>query len=789
MRFQHIFIFLLAIVFGFLQAANAVQFFHDPPAPVLLGESVHLELTYTDNRQPVSNVFVFYRVQGEQNFLSLRLQQQGLILSADISTAKMSPGNLEYYFAYQDAYGGVKYLPEQNPEQNPFSVRILPAKQETSASGEKLFKPLLLNPTPGELIAPDHLLIAFSTPLEIENPDQLTYKLFIDGVDVSKLLYHEGNLISFRPKTIRSGTHNADLKIFNANGRLIGKNQLSFRISSAPSSQKGFSSNTHLFFDNRYQNLHSSSDNYYRGGLDLNGSYQRLNFRARALISSEEAANLQPVNQYGLQLIYNFNKHINLYVKGGDFSTNYDPLSFWEKRVRGFGVGFNTSYFNFDYSYGQTLRSVEGTIDSSGAVVRYGTYKQNFMSFRPQFNFGSHFNWAFDLVNSKDDAQSVTYGLNPKEALVLGTSMQLNLDNKRILFKGSFQASLKNEDASGTIEFDSLADQYNLSESERNRAEGYVSWLDKTGFLTLSQGLSPLPSLAMQFEGQARYYGHSLRATYKKINSEFTSPGNPYLQKDVAGYFISDHVRMLNNQVLLNLYLNAYDENLDNSDLRTSNTLFGGAISYFPFKNLPSISVSYGAQTRENELGRQNTDPDSTLFRIEDNRLQRYGFSSSYNLLTGTIRNTLTFSASKFHRTDAVYDQNQSDFTLFSLGLRSRFAFPLSARFNYSQSGSDFGSGVSKRSTDIKKFRFGLDYLYRNFIGSSNLKPYVNISFQKISNTQSVLTDYNRRNYNAGFYFQNAKYGTLSLRYDFIDYGDLYNWKDTIVSTRYEISF
>lgn len=781
--------FISLLLLLLFQTAFAVQFFHDPPPPVLLGEPVHLELTYSETRQPVNNVFVFYRTEGEHNYFSLRMRQEGLVLSVDIPTAKMAPGNLEYYFAYQDAYGAIKYLPEEDPEQNPFRVRILPAKQEKAALNKTIFKPILLSPEPGEVIPSDNLLIAFALPLEIEHPEQLSSKLFIDGVNVTRLLKAEDNLLTFQPNSIRSGVHNAEVKVFNPSGRLIGKNQFTFRISSAPSSQKAFSSNTRLFFDNRYQNLHNAAENYFRGGLNVTGSFQRLDFRARALVSSEEAANRQPVNQYGLTLVYNFNRQNQIYVKGGDFTTNYDPLSFWEKRVRGIGAGFNTTYFNFDYSYGQSLRPVNGAADSSGKIIRYGTYQQNFMSFRPQFSFGSHFNWAFDLVNSKDDPHSAQFGLNPKEALVVGSSFQLNLDSKRILLKGSFQASMKNEDASGAIDFDSLATQYDLSESEKEQARGYVDWIEKTNLLTLSQGLSPLPSFGMQFEGRLRYFGHSLRALYKKVEGEFASPGNPYLQKDVAGYFINDHIRMLNNQVLLNLYFNRYDENLNNEDLRTTNTALGGSISYFPFQNLPSISLTYGTIRRENDLGRQDTSPDSTIFRVEDNRLERYGFSSSYNLNTGSIRNTLSFSASKFHRSDAVYDQNQSDFTVFSLGLRSRFGFPLTTRFNYTQSGTDFGAGISQRESTIKKFQFGLDYLLRHIWGKSDLKPYARISIQNISNSYGLIQDYKRKNYSGGFYLRHAAYGTLSLRYDYIDYGELSAWKDTILSTRYEVMF
>ena len=786
-------IILLGLVL--ITPAQAVQFFHDEPAPVIIGEALHLELTYSENKQPVSNVFFFYRMQGEHNYRSLRMRQEGLILTVDMNTSKFFPGDLEYYFAYQDAYGDVKYLPAGNPEDNPFRVKILPAKSEMPSAGGKLFIPLLLSPAPGEVVPPDELLLAFSIPFELD-PEKLTYKLFIGGVDVSKLLQRDGNLLAFSPKSIRGGLHNVELKILNENGKLIGRNQLSFRISGKPSKQKAFESSARIFLDNRYQNIQKTSENYFRGGAYFTGSYKQLEFKAHALISSEEAYNLQPINQYSIQARYLFNERNSIYLKGGDFTTNYDPLSFWEKRIRGIGAGFYTRFFDFDYSYGQNFRAVEGKIDTAG-VIRNGTYQQNFTSFRPQINFGRHFSWAFDLVNAKDDPKSIVDSLagNPKEALVAGSSINLNLDKKRILLKGSFQASIKNEDAGGeAVEFDSIAASYELSDKEIDQIKPFVNLMEKTGFLTLTQGLTPIPSFAMHFETQLRYFGHSFKAAYKRIDAEFTSPGNPYLRRDIAGYFISDNVRMLQNQVLLNLYFNSYADNLSQGDAKTQNQAMGTSISYFPFSSLPSITLSYGNQSRKNNLARQQIDPDSTILTIVDNRHQRFGISSSYRFNTGKIHNTLMLNASKFQYADAVSSKRNTDLILFSIGMRSRFSFPLTARFNYAQDVSNLyvlnANDLTYAGNEVRtrKFQAGLDYNIRHFAGKNDLKPFLNISLQNIANNQETA-DYNRQNYSAGFYLRGSSLGNLSFRYDYINYGSLNDWKDTIISTRYDISF
>lgn len=794
MRKFSIILFLFFITLPALLSAQGNEFIHTPPAPILIGESLHLELTHVDSRQPVTNVFFFYRMQGEHNFRSQRMQQQGLVLVADVNTAKLFPGNLEYYFAYQDANGNVKYLPAANPEDNPYSLKILPAKSNPDEMSGDLFVPLLLSPNPGDVVASDELLLAFSVPFELD-PDKLTYKLLIGGVDVSKLLRREGNLLTFSPKSIRSGLHNAELKIYNESGKLVGKNQLSFTISGKPTKQSAFESATRLFLDNRYETIREQSDNFFRGGLNVRAKYKQMEFMARALVSSEESFNLQPINQYSIGIRYVFNSRNDIYLKGGDISTNYDQLSFWEKRVRGIGVGFHTSYFDFDFTNGQNFRAVEGKTDDQGNITRYGTYEQSFVSFRPQFNFGRHFSWAFNLVNSKDDPKSIVDSLaaNPKEALVVGSSMNLNLDNRRILFKGSIQGSIKNSDAAGeAVDFDTLATQYELSDTDVNRLRPFVNFMENTGFLTLTQGLSPMPSLAMQVESQLRYFGHDLRATYKRIDAEFTSPGNPYLRKDIAGFFINDNIRLLKSQVLLNIYYNSFAENLDRDSEKTSNQAFGASLSYFPYAQLPSITLTFGSQSRSN-----NVDT-SSVYQAEDNENLRYGISSTYNLNTGTIRNTLMLNVSKFEFNDRQFNQNNSDFILFSFGVRNRFDFPLTTRINYSQSTTDLfvsqldtANTLNLKSNQLKtqKFQFGAEYLLGKVVANSDLKPFVNITIQTIKNDSNDQGDYKRNNYSAGIYIRNNLLGNLSLRYDVIDYGDLYDWNDSIFSARYDVNF
>lgn len=826
MRFVSILFFIL-FLYTLVSAGTMYHLDHDRPQDTIIGETLRLEINHFEAQLPLYEANVFYRLEGESDFMMKPLQQQGFLLYADIPTNNLRAGQLQYYFAFHNGRT-ISYLPQNAPQLQPFHVRLIPAQQaQQSGASADVMEVLLLSPEPDEMVPAEDFVIALSVPVDLSEMSSYRFSLLLGGIDQSSRLEQEGTLISFAPRTIRSGLHNAEFKVYDKSGQLVGQKSFSFRISGQPSLSKGYNYRTHIFLDNRYQNISENAANLFRGGVDFFSSYQKLDFRARLLISSEEAFDRQPVNQIGAELRYNFTPTMNAFLKGGDFTTNYDPLVFWEKRIRGLGLGMNSKYFDLDVTIGETLKGVEGqsvqvqrliadpsdptqTVSVSlDSTTRFGTYKRSFLGIQPKVNVGKYFSWGLNLVNAKDDIGSIKTGGNPKEALVVGSTMHLNLHGNRIQFRGSFQASMKNEDARGTVEFDTLAEKYELSGSERDLAESLFNLLESTGFLSLTQGLSPYPSLAMEFQTELKYFNQALRITYRNIEAEYTTPGNPYLMRDIRGIFINDNIRLLKDQVFLNIYFNSFQDNVSREDARTDNRQFGATISYFPFQNLPGVSLDYSNLSRENELAKNNISPDSAIFFIEDNQTQRLGLSSSYNFVTAGIKNTLSISASNFKRSDDAYTgefayrSSQSDFNVYTLGLRNQFTFPLISKINYTKTSSLFGKSDFQRESDINKISVGLEYILSRIFLEGELRPYITYTNQSITSKSPVLsynlnqpptvtdlsdTQYNRVNYTGGFYFRTPQYGNFAFRFDYIDFGDFKNWSDTIFSTRYEIS-
>ncbi len=781
---------VFSLIIGFIFGAGTVllagSFYHDVPTVVYQGEKLHIELKefgFTPTAQPP---LLYYRMTGEFDFHALPLKNEGFVYAADIPGKLLRPGKVQYYFAMETSSGTVTTLPQGAPYSQLYEVDVIPNNNKRPG-GLKKIQINLLAPQENETLNPDDVFISFSVPYSIEDPNTLKFRIIMDGIDRSEKLIREGHVATYIPNSIRSGYHTVRFKVYNPDGILIGQRQVRFRISDMPSVHQAFSYKGSFFVDNRVQQLNSTNLNYTRGGLRLNFNYKKFELETRLLMTTNESKERQPLNIYSLRFKYNFSYRYFLYLWGGDVAPDYGPLALQGRRIRGGSIGLYTRFFNLDVTKGQSLRAIEGlpsvNPDSSSIPLRRGTYRQNFFSVHPQFNFGSHFSWGINLVNAKDDPNSIKYGPNPKEYLVLGTTFDLNMHSRRILIHGSAQASIKNEDASHSVDFDTLANTLELEGTDRKTAKRIVDILTKPGFITVSPGLAPLPSLALQFDTQLNYFNQVLRFSYKHIDAEYATPGNPYLLKDLQGFFVNDYLRLLNNRMFMNVFFNMYETNRSYGAAKTKNKDFGITFSLTPQSNLPSVSLNYVNYDRKNSVL-----PTDSVLVAENNVTQSIGLSSSYNFNLGLIRNTISVSANHFLRDDK-FKISQNQYNLISVGLRNRFAIPLTSRFAYSTSATDFGAAPNKQSTDIRRYSFGLEYLIRTFILSSQLKPFVNGSIQKIKNS-TLGNTYQRQNYTLGIAWLTSNLGRLSVRYDYISY-DFQNMQrnDSILSTRYNIYF
>jgi len=563
--------------------------------------------------------------------------------------------------------------------------------------------------------------------------------------------------------------------------------------------------------ENRHTKISDNSQNYFRAGGRLNGAINNLHYNARLIYSSEESSNRQPVNRYAAQLIYKFSERNNIYVRGGDFTPYYNPLAFQNKRVRGVDAGLEFGFFTFDFVYGQIYRGIEGTFLTSSintvtedpsnpgvpvdttiidTVQGLGKYEESIMAFRPGFRFGENVHWNLNLITSGEKEGSIKYGGAVKEALVAGTDLSMNFDNRRILFDASFQASINNNNAGlEEISYDSLA---KVSEDLANNetARKYWDFLSSTGMISMTPGLNPFPSLAMRFETGLNYFGNHLVARYTRVERNFASRGNPYMLKDVSGIYIADNMRLYANQIFLNLFYRGFNTNVSQGSQKTDNNELGVTFSYFPRQNLPSLTVSYITIGRSNSVSPNDTlDFNFPELYMEDNTTQSINVATSYNFDVSALRNTVSLNFSNYSRDEAleIKRSNQSDFIVFGVGLVTKFQFPLITNLNYSQSNSAFGAGVTEATTDIQRIFVGFEYRMENLIGVDLFRPFVNLVFQNVKFTGGQETK--RNNYTLGLSYRSPELGVLSVRYDNISYGDATEFTDSILNARYQYNF
>ncbi len=324
--------------------------------------------------------------------------------------------------------------------------------------------------------------------------------------------------------------------------------------------------------------------------------------------------------------------------------------------------------------------------------------------------------------------------------------------------------------------------------------------LESTGFLSITPGLSPYPSLGLNLEATFRYFNNDLQVKYLSLAKNFATPGNPYLLKDMAGIYINDYMRVLNNQLYINLFYNNFNQDKSDDLLSTANQEIGTTISYFPVGNIPSFTVGYASISRSNDIAANDTAAFvNPQYYMEDNSTQRFMLSTTYNLEVSRVKNAVSLTMNTYGRDENVEfkKENASDFTLYGIGVVSKFQIPLITRVNYSQSASNFGTAAaSKYETDIQRIFLGVEYELLNLIGADVLKPFVNVTLQNInSKSQGGSFDSPRNNYTVGLAYRNQQWGVFSLRFDQIAYelpgvGDTTDdFSDTIFNLRYQYNF
>jgi hypothetical protein len=795
--------FLCSILLLSVASAESgnVQFYHNTPSGVIRGDEVKIEVMLSGMSSEIYDLHLFYREIGEADYRSVIMKREGLLYQSAIKTAGFTTGQMQYYIAYEGALGEIGTFPEEMAQLNPLIMQIAPA-QVLQEDGP--VEVVILSPLAEETLSEEDIVVAVYVFSEEEQIDYSNTKLVIDGINIRTNVDFSDGVVTYTPppgQEFRDGNHNIEVQVFNSEGRALGQKSWSFRsIKATKQKAKSFVRGS-AFIENRYQSIGPTgdgfdpTDNFFRTGAEVTGRHNQFDYRARLVLSSEEDASRQPVNRYSGEVRYNLSPDNNIFLIGGDFNPYYNMLVLQDKRVRGIHAGLSYGFFTFDYIWGQLRRGINGTADSistgsgvSDFISVGGTYEENMWSIRPGFKFGDTAWWTLNLINAKEDPNSIEIGSNVRESVSMGSDLNLSFDRRRILIDASFNASINNTNAGlEEVEWDTLA-KYNDDLQGNDEAKKLWDFLASTGWISMTTGINPLPSYAMQFDATFRYFYNNLKIRYYKMDKNFANPGNPYLLKDVSGFQISDNIRLFENQVYLTLFYKNYTTDRSRNDQAVDNNELGASLSYFPFQSLPSLTITYANMSRANGVAAT----DSLLYRV-DNLTQRLSFSTSYNFDVSGVRNAVTLNYTTYGRDEEVNPSAQSDFSLYGVGLRTNFSIPLVTRLNYSKSENDIGTDVSlnKSNTTVSTFLIGVDYVIKGVMGGDVFKPFVNYRLQNVKTKSTFLdVDTGRNNFTVGLAYQSPTMGILSIRWDQItfDNPDI-DFNDTILNARYTYNF
>jgi len=654
--------------------------------------------------ESIDRVYLLYRPYGEGQYQSLEMNLVGNAASVTLPPSVMRPPFLEYYIILADRQGNLATHPVSTGI-DPFSVpppRILALP--IRAASEEGIQVLFLSPDPTEVLEPEDVVIAVSLLRADTFIVRRATQVVLDGTDVTSRAVFSDDLIIIVPENLgvrlSPGEHQVGVRIFGRDGnlrqarihRFTVKGDVGYRYTEPIKPE--FAYRASIYAESRREMVASGTTWYNRGGYQFTGSKGEWRLNSNAFLTSDEKSTRQPQNRFfvGVEAPW-------ISAGLGDSHPSFPALILSGKRVRGLSAALRLGIFNLDLALGQTVRAIDGALlksfpkDSLGAEqardraaaygeidkttwgkFSYGTYERQLFAVRPSFGSGDTWQLGFTWLTSKDDANSIQYGLRPKENIVLGTDFVTRLDRNRIELYGQAAFSAYNSDISSGTFTDAYIDTVypdNAADIKRVR-----DILDR--FITVNDNLRPLSlktlsTLAYEFGTVLNYFNNNLRVTYLYTGLEYTSFGQTFIRKDVQGLRLLDRLRLLDNALLLTLGFEQLQDNTSNTKVAT--TVFRTvniAVSYYARSHLPSVTLGFTNFVNDNELAPSGLD---SLLAVDD-VTNRFFLQSSYNFIYRG-QHTAMLSLTTSQRDDRSVRATDVSNTTATVGLTSRYAIPL----------------------------------------------------------------------------------------------------------------
>ncbi len=767
----------------------------------------------------VERVMLRYRGFGETEYRQQEMLLAGNSASLTIAGQYVLPPYIEYYVLVQMSGGRMETYPIENAEATPLKATVKPVDP-------KALEVRVLSPEQGETVASEDLVIAVSLYYASENVNRKATKLFLNGVDVTPQSLFSDDVILYSPanfpRPLSLGVQFLRVDLYDTNGSLYHSVESNFNLSTA-AAIAARESRLKMGLDGqveyRNEDVASTKNTFVRGQLRALGSYgSSFNFGSNVFLTNEEKPDRQPQDRFVAYADLDFFK-----VQVGDAFPKFPTNIVSGKRVRGVSANLFLKFFNIDFAYGQTMRSIEGvalrdttfkdstdlharpvnSLQKSGltySLFQAGTYTRNFFAIRPSFGSGENFQFGLTYMNSKDDVSSIRYGLTPQQNLVAGADMVIAFDDQRFRLEGQAELSLTNTDiTSGSFtqaDYDLMAGKNDpsLTPSQRSERQKDADDLKKVAdaaskFMTINQNLFPLNPVGKGLPGVAyeglltmNYFNNYIRAQLYQRGNAYQSFGNEFLQADIRGLALSDRIRMFQNRALLSL---SYEQRKDNTaEAKPATTEYGninGSLTVFPANNLPSLTFGYGILTRKSDA--KLTDSLQKYYAADD-QTDRISVQLNYDFTLGA-RHNLSVGANLSDKKDnlpAGFNRGAQKNNSYFGSLTSIFTIPLQTTLSFNTNMTQSSILSSTALANLPQGEFKLTAI------SLNAQYRLLQDRVRLATTVSTSTgDLNRTLIQGGIDYSVTASHALAFQYDYIQNSGFKD--DNIMSLVYRFNF
>ncbi len=611
---------------------------HVPPRQVRAGSALTLDCTLkTGPDLRVQKANIFYRAGSDTTYRSVTLQSIGENWQGVVPARHVRGTKIAYFIVFLFNNQSLKTFPERNPYHSPHELEIMPPTATATlvppAPGlPQTSAPPATTPVPipsaaadaGDVAATDSLLlltpdqdatyeanevllaVSYNGPGDL---DPLLVRISMDGADVTRQAEISSALITYSPTNLSPGRHIIEIQAVDSRQTRIPPLSVRFFVTGAdkPQEQSREKMYAHAYSDLAYEEYGNAGKGIAMAGAEVSGRWKSLSYRGHLFVTSLEDRHFQPRNRFGFSL-----ENPWIGVSGGDVYPRYNELILAGKRVRGVSGYLHLGLVNMDVVYGHTQRAVKttwkmatgGTGTDSLAVNRPGTFSQSLIGIRPSLGDGRHFQLGLTLLKIKDDTSSIAAGVMPKDNLVIGPDVKLSMIGGRVLFTAQAAVSAITHDIyPGAVTTDDVKRAFGSDFElpiDPQSLDDLLIINDSTIPLNPLQG----GSLAYTVNLRLNLLNQYLNMGYRSIGSEYISLANPWLRKDLRGFFINDRLRLFSNRAYITLGYEQYADNFseENSnpaiDLRTLNY----AVTLLPGGNYPQFNISLRDQLRDNHV-------------------------------------------------------------------------------------------------------------------------------------------------------------------------------------------